>query len=97
MKNIIHDWDDDNSTEILRNIRTAIAPNGRLLLLEMVLLPERATAFIGFQLDLEMLVLGDGKERTRTEYANLLARAGFRLTNVIETVTPMSIVEAVPA
>lgn len=96
LKNIIHDWDDENSTEILRNIRTAIAPNGRLLLLEMVL-PERATTFIGFQLDLEMLVTVGGKERTRTEYANLLARAGFRLTDVIETVTPVSIVEAVPA
>ena len=55
MKSIIHDWDDEISEKILRNIRTAIAPNGRLLLLELVL-PERATANWGAVLDMEMLV-----------------------------------------
>ncbi len=95
MKNIIHDWDDDSSAKILQNIRTAIAPNGKLLLLEMVL-PERATSFLGFQLDLEMLVTVGGKERTRAEYANLFARTGFRLERVIDTVTPLSIIEARP-
>ncbi|MGE2718555.1 methyltransferase [Mycolicibacterium celeriflavum] len=95
MKNIIHDWDDANSLTILRNIRTAIAPHGKLLLLEMVL-PERATPFIGFQLDLEMLVTVGGKERTRGDYAELLRRAGFRLDRVVDTVTPISIVEASP-
>jgi SAM-dependent methyltransferase len=96
LKNIIHDWDDASAVTILRNIRTAIAPGGKLLLLEMVL-PERASSFLGFQLDLEMLVTVGGKERTRAEYANLLARAGFRLTDVVGTVTPISIVEAIPA
>jgi SAM-dependent methyltransferase len=96
LKNIIHDWDDASAVTILRNIRTAIAPGGKLLLLEMVL-PERASSFLGFQVDLEMLVTVGGKERTRAEYANLLARAGFRLTDVVGTVTPISIVEAIPA
>jgi hypothetical protein len=97
LKSIIHDWDDDISEKILRNIRTAIAPNGRLLLLELVL-PERATANWGAVLDLEMLVSPGGRERTRAEFANLLARCGFRLTRVVDTATPMmSIVEAVPA
>ncbi|OBK72716.1 hydroxyneurosporene methyltransferase [Mycobacterium sp. 1164985.4] len=95
MKNIIHDWDDANSLTILRNVRTAIAPHGKLLLLEMVL-PERATPFIGFQLDLEMLVTVGGKERTRADYSDLLRRAGFRLDRIIDTVTPISIVEASP-
>lgn len=95
MKNIIHDWDDESSLTILRNIRTAIAPGGKLLLFEMVL-PERATSFIGFQLDLEMLVTVGGKERTRDDYAALLRRAGFRLDRVIDSVTPISIVEASP-
>lgn len=95
MKNIIHDWSDDDAVTILRNIRTAMAPGGRLVLLEMVL-PERANAFIGLMLDLEMLVTAGGRERTRGEYANLLARTGFRLTRVIDTVTPLSIVEAEP-
>lgn len=95
MKSIIHDWDDESSLTILRNIRTAIASHGKLLLLEMVL-PERATEFIGFQLDLEMLVTVGGRERTRADYAALLSRAGFRLHRIVDTVTPVSIVEAVP-
>lgn len=95
MKNIIHDWSDDDAATILRNIRTAMAPGGKLVLLEMVL-PERADAFIGLMLDLEMLVTAGGRERTRGEYANLLSRTGFRLTRVIDTVTPLSIVEAEP-
>jgi hypothetical protein len=97
MKSIIHDWDDETSEIILRTGRTAIAPNGRLLLLELVL-PERATANWGAVLDLEMLVSPGGRERTRAEFANLLARCGFRLTRVVDTATPMmSIVEAAPA
>lgn len=95
MKNIIHDWSDDDAVTILRNIRTAMAPGGRLLLLEMVL-PERAGSDIGLLLDLEMLVTAGGRERTRGEYANLLSRTGFRLTRVTDTVTPLSIVEAEP-
>jgi len=96
MKNIIHDWDDDSALAILRNIRDAIAPHGKLLLLEMVL-PEEANSSLGFQLDIEMLITVGGRERTRAEYANLFARAGFRLTRVVDTVTPVSIIEAVPA
>ncbi|MDO3639560.1 methyltransferase [Mycolicibacterium arseniciresistens] len=95
MKNIIHDWYDDDAVRILRTIRTSIADGGRLLLLEMVL-PERPSSFIGLMLDLEMLVTAGGKERTRAEYANLLARSGFRLQRVVDTVTPLSIIEAVP-
>ena len=97
MKSIIHDWDDEISEKILRNVRTAIAPNGRLLLVELVL-PERATANWGAVLDMEMLVSPGGRERTRAEFANLLARCGFRLTRVVDTATPMSsIIEAAPA
>ncbi|MBO0676980.1 hydroxyneurosporene methyltransferase [Mycolicibacterium sp. S2-37] len=95
LKNIIHDWQDEDAVRILRNIRTAIGAGGKLLLLEMVL-PERADSFIGHLLDLEMLVAAGGRERTRAEYANLLSRSGFRLTRVVDTVTPLSIVEAEP-
>lgn len=94
MKNIIHDWSDAESLKILRNIRTAIADGGRLILLEMVL-PERASSFIGHMLDLEMLLMVSGKERTRAEYEHLLRQSGFRLTRVIPTVSPISVVEAV--
>ncbi|MGZ5392902.1 MAG: methyltransferase, partial [Mycobacterium sp.] len=77
MKSIVHDWDDEISEKILHNIRTAIAPDGRLLLLELVL-PERATANWGAVLDMEMLVSPGGWERTRAEFADLLARCGYR-------------------
>jgi hypothetical protein len=96
LKNIIHDWNDEDALPILRNVRTAIADQGRLVLLEMVL-PQRSSPHFSIMLDLEMLVTVGGRERTRAEYANLLSRAGFRLDRVIETVTPVSIIEAVPA
>jgi hypothetical protein len=96
LKNIIHDWAEDDALAILRNIRTSIAADGTLLLLEQVL-PPRATPHFGMMLDLEMLVAAGGRERTRAEYANLLTRAGFRISRVIDTASPLSVIEAVPA
>lgn len=96
LKTIIHDWDYDSSLAILRNIRAAMAPGGKLLLIEMVL-PEGAPWHPGMLLDLEMLVTVGGRERTASEYTELLAAAGFRQVRVVPTAGPMSIVEAVPA
>jgi hypothetical protein len=96
MKAILHDWADDDAVKILTNIRSAIAPGGKLLLLESVL-PERSSSDLGLLIDLEMLVAVGGKERTHAEWATLLSRAGFRLNRVVPTATPVSIVEAVPA
>jgi len=95
LKTVIHDWDDEKSLTILRNVRGAIAPDGTLLLFEMVL-PEGAPAHLGLVLDLEMLVAAGGQERTRGQYAGLLSKAGFRLQRVIPTTSPMSIIEARP-
>lgn len=95
LKTVIHDWDDDTSLQILRNVRAAIGPDGKLLLFEFVI-PDRAKPHFGMLLDLEMLITVGGRERTRDEYAKLLSGAGFRLDRVIETVTPLSIVEASP-
>jgi hypothetical protein len=96
LKTVIHDWDDEQSIDILRNVRTAIAAHGKVLLMELVL-PEGAPPHPGMLLDLEMLVHAGGRERTAAEYGDLLSRAGFRLTRVIPTAGPLSIVEAVPA
>ncbi len=96
MKTIIHDWDEASALTILRNVRTAIAPDGKLLLMEMVL-PEGAPWHPGMLLDLEMLVSAGGRERTAAEYSELLVQAGFRMTQVLPTAGPMSIVEARPA
>jgi O-methyltransferase/methyltransferase family protein len=91
---IIHDWSDEQALQILRNTRAAIAPDGKLLLLECVL-PEGSEPHFGKVLDAFIMGLG-GIERTESEYADLLARAGFRLTRVVPTPSPMSVVEAVP-
>jgi hypothetical protein len=96
MKSIIHDWNDEDSERILRNVRAAIAPGGKLLLLESVL-PERPSSNLGVMFDLEMMVALHGKERTRAEWTALLRRAGFRLDRVVETAGPVAVIEATPA
>jgi hypothetical protein len=91
---ILHDWDDERALAILRNCRAAIAENGRLLIVETILPPGDEPHF-GKVLDVAMLVITGGRERTESEYAGLLERAGFRLTRVLPTPTPMSVVEAI--
>src|SRR5262245_4099906 len=96
MKWIIHDWDDRRALAILRNCRRAIGNSGgRLLLVEFVL-SEGGEAF-GPLVDLDMLVMAGGKERTEDEHRSLLAEAGFRLTVVRPTRSKVSLVEAEPA
>ncbi len=94
MKHIIHDWDDERSTTILKNIHKVIPADGRVLIVEMVIAPGNEPHFGKIQ-DMEMLVSPGGIERTEEEYRRLLADAGFKLTRVIPTRSPLSIVEAV--
>jgi len=84
LSHIIHDWDDERSVAILRTIRRAAEPGARLLVVEAVIPPLNAPSF-GKLLDLEMLVLPGGVERTETEYRGLFAAGGFRLTRVVPT------------
>lgn len=95
MKHIIHDWDDERAVSILRTIRKSINENGRVLLAESVIAPGNGPDF-GKLLDLEMLAVPGGRERTETEYAALFRSAGFRLLEVHRTSTPESWVEAAP-
>jgi hypothetical protein len=94
LKFIIHDWDDERSTAILTNCRRAMAHNGKVLIVEAVLQPGRATSFSKF-LDLNMMVMTGGRERTEPEYRALLDAAGLRLTRIVPTQTEMSVIEAV--
>ncbi|HEY0547156.1 MAG TPA: methyltransferase [Pyrinomonadaceae bacterium] len=96
MKHIIHDWDDERSLRILKNIHQAIPGCGKVLIVEMVIAPGNDPHFGKVQ-DMEMLVSPGGIERTESEYAELLRQAGFKLTRVIQTRSPLSIVEAVKA
>jgi len=94
MKHIIHDWDDERALQILKNIRTAMNQNGRVLLVEAVITAGNTPDF-GKLLDIEMLVSPGGKERTAEEYRELFAKAGLRLTQIVPTKSPYSVIEAV--
>ena len=95
MSHVLHDWDDDRCVAILRNCRRSIDPDGRLLIVEMVLTtgdePDPGKMF-----DMFMLVVAGGMERTEGQYADLLRDGGFRLTRVVPTASPVSVIEAVP-
>jgi hypothetical protein len=96
MSHIIHDWSEDQCLSILGNIRRAMAPTGRLILIEMVL-SEGNSFHPGKILDISMLTMAGGQERSEDEYRTMLKKAGFRLTRVIPTNSPVSIIEAMPA
>jgi len=83
LSNVIHDWDDDASTRILDNVRAVLPPEGRLLLVE-VLMPEPGYHSPTVKLmDLNMLVLCGGKQRTEAEFGSLFDGAGLTLTDVV--------------
>jgi ubiquinone/menaquinone biosynthesis C-methylase UbiE len=94
MKHIIHDWDDERAGTILRNIRKVLPKNGRVILLESVLAPGNAPD-LGKLIDLEMLMMPGGRERTADEFRALFAANGFELTRIVPTKSPLSVVEAV--
>ncbi len=96
LSHVIHDWNEDRCLTILGHCRKAIKPDGRLLIVEMVL-PAGDTPHPGKVLDMVMLVFPGGQERTEAEYASLLGKAGFRLSRVVPTASAVSVVEAVPA
>ena len=95
MKWIIHDWDDEKSNAILTNCRSRMRANTKLILVDSVV-PETDEPHFSKFIDLNMLVMTGGKERTETEFAELLAGAGFKLLRVIPTDLPTSIIEAEP-
>jgi hypothetical protein len=94
LKMILHDWTDEQSEAILRNVRAAIRPGGRLAIIENVL-PDEVGQSPGYLMDLNMMVMTGGRERSRADFAALLDRTGFRLENVTPTPVPMSVVQAV--
>jgi O-methyltransferase domain len=92
LSHIIHDWS-EQCLVMLGNCRRAMNPGGRLLIIEMVL-PAGDTPHPGKMLDMMMLVGPGGQERTEQEYGTLLSKAGLRLTRVVPTESPVSVVEA---
>lgn len=93
LSHIIHDWDEPSCLRILSHCREAMTPASRLLVIEMVV-PGPNQPHPAKQLDLVMLTVPGGRERTEAEYGQLFEQAGLRLTRVIPTASPVSIVEA---
>jgi hypothetical protein len=95
MKNILHDWNDEQASRILRNCRRAVPDDGVLLLVEYRLGADN-TPSLGNTMDLVMLTMTGGKERTIDEHRELLAVAGFQLSRAIPVSPDVIIVEALP-
>jgi hypothetical protein len=96
LKFILHDWNDEESVRLLKNSRAAMAPGGRLLVMEVVV-PDGAGPDFSHVMDLNMLVMTGGMERTAGEYEALLGRGGYRLKRIVPTASPFSVIEAEPA
>jgi hypothetical protein len=92
---IIHDWDDDHSTAILKNCRRAMAHDARLLVIEQVIPPGNEPSPSKLY-DLHMLVLSGGRERREDEYGDLLTASDLQLARIIPTGVPRSVLEALP-
>ena len=93
LKHIIHDWDDGASVRILRNVRTAATPGTAVLLVETVI-PEDDSGSNAKLMDMEMLLVNNGKERTAGEYRRLFDEAGFQMVGVVDTASQYNIIEA---
>jgi O-methyltransferase domain len=95
MKRILHDWDDERAVTILQNCHRAMNENGRILVVEHVILPGN-DPFTGKLMDLNMLIMcPGGKERTAEEFRVLFTQAGFNLTRIVPTQGIVSVVEGV--
>jgi hypothetical protein len=97
LSHIVHDWGDEDCIKFLSNIRQAIAPNGKLIIVEMVI-PAGDAPHFGKLLDVEMMaIFSGGRERTEAEYHQLFEASGFRLTRIVPTASPVSVIEGVCA
>jgi ubiquinone/menaquinone biosynthesis C-methylase UbiE len=92
LRHIIHDWDEGKCLTILRNCHRAMSPKSKLLVIESVI-PSGNSRFHGKFLDLVMLLIPGGKERTQEEYRHLFVQAGFEVTQIVPTGTEVGIIE----
>ena len=96
MRHIIHDWPDDASVQIIRNIRRVIPADGRLLIVETIV-PEGNDPSPAKAFDITMMLFPpQGLERTEKEYRKLLGTAGFAVSKITPTKSPVSVIEARP-
>jgi SAM-dependent methyltransferase len=100
LKHVIHDWNDEQATRILRNCRSAMKPGARLLVAEGVYPARVDTSLISRGAaanDVNMLVVAGGRQRAEDEFYALYAAAGFELTKLVPTLSPaVCLIEGVP-
>jgi hypothetical protein len=96
LKHILHDWDDGQGVRILENCRRAMRPRGRVIVVEL-LLGEMGEPGPAPFMDLNMMVMLPGRERSVSEYRALLKQAGFRLEKSTPIRSSMGVIEAVAA
>jgi hypothetical protein len=90
---VIHDWNDEDSLRILSNVRTVAASGAKLLIVEAII-SEASGPDFSKVLDIIMLAVTGGRERTPSEYESLLERSGFHFERIIPTPSQYSIIEA---
>ncbi|ANW16813.1 methyltransferase [Streptomyces clavuligerus] len=96
LKRILHDWDDEQCVAILRNCREALAPGGRVMIID-ALVPEGDAPHQSKDLDLMMMASLTGRERTEGDFLRLFGASGLLLDDITTTPTVLSVVEAVSA
>jgi hypothetical protein len=92
---LLHDWSDEESIAILNNLKKVARANARVMLVESVV-PETPEFDMGKWMDLNMMVMATGRERTAAEFRELLDKAGFELEEIVATPSPLSIVIGKP-
>jgi hypothetical protein len=95
LASVLHDWDDDRCVTILTKCRQIMPAHGKLLVVELVL-PEGETPHFAKWVDLHMLVMASGRERTAAQYGALFLAGGFDLASVFPLDSGQSILEALP-
>lgn len=94
LKRVLHDWDDADCVTILKQCAQAMNPGARLLILEAITKGPNLPDFVK-EVDIAMMVLFGGKERTQQEWESLLTTAGLKIMRVLPTKTMLSIIEVV--
>lgn len=93
LKRILHDWSDEQAAQILKNIATAMPPQSRLLIIEALVDDEGAQAYLIAQIDLLLLAVFGGRERTKAEFKNLIDAAGLTILDIHKTDSLVSLIE----
>ncbi|HWP93263.1 MAG TPA: methyltransferase [Thermodesulfobacteriota bacterium] len=95
LKSFINNWEDEDAVKVLSNCRRSMNPDGKLIIIEPVLLPANEPDY-GKLMDLQLLVLQKSRERTREDFEGLLKLSGFSMRSIFRSQSEFSIIEAVP-